>query len=258
MTAARNATAVELPPWLHDVALELPGFSGSLRELLERARAGTVVLAELPMTAVLAQCLAYCPQDQDAPELLADVTALAARLLAWKARALLPKPEKVERTEEEVSHLLPARLAAAAALQSCTAFLVDRLAAEQRAYPRGGVLPALPAQPQPPESVLPPQSLVHALTRLAARRQPAQPLRLSPAPSLETMVARLLTRLRMGAATFSALIGKQASRAEYVVGFLALLALVRRGVVSAVQHQRFGDIVVQLDQRVDDERANTA
>ncbi|MBX6754137.1 MAG: segregation/condensation protein A [Thermorudis peleae] len=257
MTAARNATAVDLSPWLHDVTLELPGFSGSLGELLDQARTGAIELAELPVTAVLAQCLAYCPQDQDAPELLADVTALAARLLAWKARALLPRPEKAA-PEEEANFLLPAQLAAAAALQSCTVFLADRLAAEQRAYPRGGVLPALPAHPQPLETVLAPQSLVHALTRLAARRQPAQPLRLRPVPSLETMVTRLLTRLRMGVATFSALLGKQASRAEYVVGFLALLSLIRRGIVSVVQHERFGDIVVQLDQRVDDERANTA
>jgi chromatin segregation and condensation protein Rec8/ScpA/Scc1 (kleisin family) len=68
--------------------------------------------------------------------------------------------------------------------------------------------------------------------------------------SIEEMIERLAKRvssaLSLSFTEFTKVHGHQ-SRAEMIVGFLALLELVKQGILRASQAERHGDIVLETD-----------
>lgn len=63
--------------------------------------------------------------------------------------------------------------------------------------------------------------------------------------SLEEMMERLAERVKTSLKMSFRSFAGRAERAEMVVSFLALLELVRQGVMDAVQPERFGDISME-------------
>jgi chromatin segregation and condensation protein Rec8/ScpA/Scc1 (kleisin family) len=58
------------------------------------------------------------------------------------------------------------------------------------------------------------------------------------------MTKRLLVRLGRGHASFDVLVGADASRTERIVGFMAVLTLLRQRVIDASQHDLFTEISI--------------
>ncbi|MBX6342262.1 MAG: segregation/condensation protein A, partial [Thermomicrobiaceae bacterium] len=90
----------EPPLRLAGCQLRLPTFEGPLDVLLRLIERNQLAITDVSLVAVTDQFLAYMASLADAPpELLAEFTAVAARLLALKSRSLLPAPPAPE-TEE--------------------------------------------------------------------------------------------------------------------------------------------------------------
>lgn len=237
------------PVRLADCPIAVEGFYGPLDLLLRLVEERHLPVTELSLAAVTDQFLSRLATLDDVPlELVADFAVVAARLVALKARALLPRPAEPEPADAPEPDDLVKQLQLYQAFRAVALELRLREQNGQRAYPRS---PSRRPQPSRHALVtLESGALASALQRWHRRvTPPPAPLRLPPELSLQAMARRLLARLRRGARTFGELVGQRAERRELAAGFLALLALLRRGLVVAEQAVPFGEITVTLRER---------
>lgn len=223
--------------------LRLPVFEGPLDVLLRLIERDQLAITDISLVAVTEQFVAYTATLGDVPPaVLADFAATAARLLALKARSLLPAPPAVEAEPEPDD--LTRQLAAYRAAKAAAAELRRRERENLRSWPLGHA-PLSELSVSERLIAAPLAALPGALRRCLARALPPptvhQP---SPVISLAAMTRRLLERLGGGPARFSDLLGPAAGRAEQAVAFIALLTLLRRRAVEARQEGLFGEIDV--------------
>ena len=235
--------SVVQPSRLDGYQLRLPVFEGPLDVLLRLIERDQLAITDVSLVAVTQQFLDYTASLRDVPPaVLADFAAIAARLLALKARSLLPAPPVTE--EEPEPDDLTRQLAAYQAAKQAAELLRRREREGVRSWPR-----ALTGQPELPMTerlvASPPSALVTALNRCRKRLLPPPVVhRPTPVISLAAMTRRLLGRLRGTGVRFRELVGRDASREEQAVAFIALLSLLRQRVVDASQDELFGEIEV--------------
>ncbi len=238
------AATAGMTPGLAGYQLHLPTFEGPLDVLLRLIERNQLAITEVSLVAVTDQFLAYVASLQEVPpEVLADFATVATRLLVLKSRSLLPAPP--EPVEPDVAGDLTAQLAAYQAVKQAADHLRQRERAGWRAFAREvPLLEDIPIQEQVAPIPLP--ALLRAFRHCLARRRP-EPVTYTQSPiiTLAMMVRRLLGRIGSGRTRFSSLVGESPTRAEVVVGFIALLSLVHRRVVEASQPALFGEIEVE-------------
>ncbi len=230
---------MEVSTRFRDVPVTVGTFSGPLDLLLHLVQSRQLPVTTVSLRAVTEQFLAALgPIEEAQPELLADFLAVASRLTALKARALLPRPaaEQQEEPEDRLVH----DLAVYQAFREAAAWLQARETAGFRSWTR---VPRLWPEPRVVRGS--PEQLTRALLRWARRCRPVpRLLRLRPVVALPTMIERLRARLR-GRQTFRVLLGARPTASEVAVGLLALLTLVRRREVVVEQPEPFGAIWVE-------------
>lgn len=225
--------------------VEVPGFSGSLEQLLIRAQRGDVDLDAVSVAAITGEFRARVEAPGDAVELrdLADFLSLAARLVALKAARLNPAdaPGGEEPEEDPVDdagrRLVEYRLFKAAA----EALLADAAEEGARSF-LGLVSPEI----IPVERLrIPPERLAAAFREVLARLSDAEPLPVGSVTfSVEEKMDEIRARLRGGRLAFEDLFAAVATRLEAVACFLALLELLRLGEAVVDQDEPFGPITV--------------
>ncbi|CCF86223.1 segregation and condensation protein A [Nitrolancea hollandica] len=238
------AATAGMTPGLAGYQLHLPTFEGPLDVLLRLIERNQLAITEVSLVAVTDQFLAYVASLQEVPpEVLADFATVATRLLVLKSRSLLPAPP--EPVEPDVTEDLTAQLAAYQAVKQAADHLRQRERVGWRAFAREvPLLEDIPIQEQVAPVPLP--ALLRAFRRCVARGRP-EPVTYTQSPiiTLAMMVRRLLGRIGSGRTRFSSMVGESPTRAEVVVGFIALLSLVHRRVVEASQPALFGEIEVE-------------
>jgi segregation and condensation protein A len=230
-------------PTLANYQLRLPLFEGPLDVLLGLIERERLKISDLSLVTVTDGFLAYIASLDDAPPaLLAEFAGVAARLLVLKSRALLPRPEVVE-PEPDLDDLAQQLRDYQRAKQAAQSFRE----LEQSGW-RTFVRPPVTDLP-PPRIVLVPPPVGHlrrALLRTLARVQvEPEVAALRKVVTIGEMLDRLrhrLTRIRHRE-RFHEMVGSR-DRDETVVGFIALLALWRRGEVHVEQEGLFADIHV--------------
>lgn len=223
--------------------LRLPSFEGPLDVLLGLIERERLDISDLSLVAVTDGFLSYIDElDAPAPALLAEFAGIASRLIVLKSRAMLPK-QAVEEPEPEVDDLAE-QLRQYQRARQAAQVLREIEQSGRRTFARPPTLVTTP-----PKIILVPPPLAHlqrALVRTLAR------VRLEPevAPlrrvlSIGEMVDRLRERLtrRRSAGRFRDLVGSD-HRDDVMVGFIALLALWRRGEIDVRQDGLFEDIHV--------------
>ncbi len=228
-------------------------FEGPLDLLLQLITSHQVEITELSLSDLVAEYLSYLDVMR---EMDLDVTSefllIAATLIQLKARRLLPGDPDVDIDEElllaEERDRLLSRLLACLTFKDVAAVIGHRLAANARYLPRtAGLDPGI--TPAPPEL----RVTVGAaeLARLAARviNRRTDPdldhLELD-LPSVSDAIADLRRRMAAAAVTdFETLTRHCSRRVEVAAYFLALLELVRWGVLGAGQEQRDAPIRVE-------------
>lgn len=224
--------------------LRLPSFEGPLDVLLRLVERERLPITDVSLVVVTEQFLEHLGTlDGADPALVAGFSSVAGRLLVLKSRSLLPRP--VPEPEDADQDDLVRQLEEYRTMRD----VALRLGASDRAgggaFPRGGAV-AAPDAPPPRLAVHAPQSLARALRRrlsLLAPAPVAAPLRATV--TLQGMLARFLSAFRgRRSVTLRSLVG-ECDREHLLVGFLAVLVLLRRRMAEAEQDEPFGDIVVR-------------
>jgi len=233
--------------------ISLPMFEGPFDLLFHLIESEEIDIWDIPIARITEQYLEYIVSLAELDLSIAgEFLVMAATLLAIKARLLLPVTTESTTNEEEQQNSDP-RLSLVARLLEYRRFKEAGLTLSQLAsgrdklYPRGyarSVTPVKPLFTRPIGDVTLAQ-LAKAMQTVQAIYEPPASTTAIPGRRLSVIeridqLQRLL--LKKECMSFSDLFSSQATRADIVVTFLALLELVRQGLCVAVQQQQFGPI----------------
>ncbi len=236
-------------------------FEGPLDLLLQLITSHQLEITEVSLTEIVTEYLGYVETMR---ELDLDVTSefllIAATLVQLKARHLLPGDREIDLDEElalaEERDRLLARLLACLTFKDVAAVLDHRIGANLRFVPRAvGLDPGI--QPPPAELRLAVSAAEFALLAervLAAPKEEPDLDHLDfDLPSVDMAIADIRARVGEGVETgFEQLVAHCERPIDVVAYFLALLELVRWGIVSIGQDGPEGPIAVS-GQRADHE-----
>lgn len=240
---------------MQDYRVQLDIFAGPLDLLLYLIRRSELDIQDVALAQVTSQYLDYVRVlEQLEPNSAGEFLVLASTLVEMKSRALLPTPplesdaDDSTGSSELVRQLLEYKRFkdAARALGS---------AAEERAMRYVRRPAALPPELQGVEMEdVEVWDLVSAFGRVMSQigQGPGAHAVLYDDVPLEERIGSLLSMLERGAARFGELFHPQASRAEIVGNFLALLELIRRRRVRVEQPSSRDEIYLFLLDEVDE------
>ena len=226
--------------------IDIPGYQGTLEELVACAHRGDIDLSTVSVSAITAAYRRRIEGPEPRPELreIADFLGLMARLVALKAAAVLPdqaagaaEEEGEEAGESELGRRLDEyRLYRAAA---------DALLTQASEEGARSFFSLVSPEVIPVERMrIPAESLAAAFRAVLERLAEDEPLPVALTFSVEEKVAELRERLRGGMLLFEELFNGVSTRLEAVACFLALLELLKRGEATVDQPQPFGPIQV--------------
>jgi len=230
-------------------AVQVPGFTGSLEQLVVRAQRGEVDLDAIAVAEITGTFRARMDAAGEHVDLreMADFLSLAARLVALKAARLNPAEngaiedaDEGDAGEDAGRRLSEYRLFKAAA---------EALLAEAAEEGGRSFLSLVAADVIPVERLrIAPERLAAAFREVLARLSEMEPLPLGAVTfSVEEKLDELRDRLRGGRLAFEELFARVSSRLEAVACFLALLELLRLGEAIVEQDEPFGPISVRAD-----------
>ncbi|NUQ00602.1 MAG: segregation/condensation protein A [Armatimonadetes bacterium] len=231
--------------------VDLEAFSGPLDLLLGLIRREELDILDIPIARITDQyLLALDEMRERRVEVSGEFMVMAATLMQLKSRMLLPRPAAASAEEEEedprrelVELLLEyQRYKEAADLLSSLAEVRQKLF-DAPGEPLVGVAPAVA------EVTL--TALFQAYERVLAEAVIPPPPPLGQQRwNVAEQAAWLLQRLVTGPCSFRELFGPEPRRLEVVVTFMAVLELVRDGLLVAEQNTACGEI--ELARRDDD------
>ena len=224
----------------------LSSFEGPLDLLLYLIRRQNIDVLDIPMLRITEQYLGYIAQmEAHQFDLAAEYLLMAAVLIEIKSRLLLPQtPDEADDEESDPRAELVRRL---------LAYEQMKLAAQNLdALPRAGRdfawvwLPLeIAAEAKLPEVAV--TDLQQAWLAILSRAQNHKSHAVvQEAVSVRSRMSSILRRLQSGNCRFSELFDPAAGPAHLVVNFIALLELVKEGLVRLLQEEQFGDISVSL------------
>ncbi|MBH5329418.1 segregation/condensation protein A [Eikenella sp. S3360] len=242
-----------IPPDALQVVLH--SFEGPLDLLLYLIRKQNIDVLDIPMLKITEQYLAYIAQmNEQNLDLAAEYLLMAAVLIEIKSRLLLPVPPAAEEDDladpraELVRRLLDYEQMKLAALG------LDALPRAGRDFAWAYLPLEISAAVQPPEVRL--ADLTQAWLAILARagqRRSHTVVQENEALSVRATMSHILHRLQEGGCRFSRLFASERSVAQVVVCFIALLELVKEGLVRLTQEDgAFGDILVSLPGEADE------
>lgn len=229
-------------------------FEGPLDLLLALVRRGGLEISCVALAQVTDQFLSYLSRlEAIDPGAIAAFCEEASTLMVIKSRALLPRPPQVEPDEDADALALVERLRAYRQFKQVATGLGRREQGGLRAYARVAPLPDLPPKLDPGDvSAADLAAAFRAALAEAARQAAAEAPLGPPVPAPRLRLADRLVEIRnmlgaRGRVTFrEVLLGGRTDREYIIVSFLAVLELLRRAVIRAVQPDLFGEIVVEL------------
>jgi segregation and condensation protein A len=226
--------------------IDVPGYQGSLEELLRKAQRGEVDLSAISVGAITQSYRARMDGIEPTPELveIADFLTLAARLVALKATAVMPDQAVADDLAEEEDPGTEAgrRLADYRLFRAAAEALLSEASDEGARSFLGLVAPdVIPVE----RMRIPPERLAAAFRRVLERLADVEPLPVGAVTfSVEDKVTELRHRLAAGSLDFDELFNQVGSRLEAVACFLALLELLRLGEAIVEQRAPFAAITV--------------
>ncbi len=216
-------------------------FEGPLDLLLSLIEDRKMLVSDVSISSVADDFLSYVQAQGAFP--LGQAThfvLVAATLLLLKSRALLPVLSLSNEEEGDVKDLeYRLRL-----YQAYRTFARALGGLRERMFFGGGARTAEPLfTPSKDLSLQSIQEAIHRALQNAPTKEITKEVTVKSVVSLEDMMTRLSERIeRALSLTFKDFAGSPEDKREIVVGFLAMLELVKRGLVMVNQEQSFGDI----------------
>lgn len=226
-----------------EFTVKIGEFQGPLDLLLSLIEERKMHISEVSIAKVADEFIQFVRQQQSFPaDQAAHFVLIAATLLLIKSRSLLPVLTLTDEEEEDIKDL-EHRLN----LYKVYKEVARKIGALKGALFFGG----LKKDTDPifsPSSDMTKQNLYDSLAgvlRQAPTPEKKQETNVAPVVSLEEMMTNLAERVEKAfTMTFSDFVGTPEDRREIVIGFLAVLELVKRGFVTAEQNDRFSDITM--------------
>jgi segregation and condensation protein A len=234
------------------IDIKTPVYEGPLDILLELIEKRKLLINDISLASVADDYIARVNSMEHLPVgETAEFVALAATLLLIKSRSLLPTLTLNPDEEKDIKEL-EYRLALYQLIKEAARGVAGGL---RRPYLYEG------NTPEPAPMFIPDETVTVASLRQAAQQLiQGFPTTLSlpkvevkKIMSLEEMIEKMSTRItsafRMSFKEFSGLGQAQSQEARYgvIVSFLALLELVKQGMLRAQQEEDFGDITMESD-----------
>jgi segregation and condensation protein A len=239
-----------IPPDALEVFLE--AFEGPLDLLLYLIRKSNVDILDIPMAALTEQYLQYVEaMRRHNLELAADYLLMAAMLLEIKSRMLLPKPPRGSDDEDADPRAeLVRRLLDYEQMKMASARL-DMLPRAGRDFEWVGVFVAERVVERLPDVTL--HDLQLAWLKIMKKARLTQHHRVQREElSVREHMSSILRKLAGGAfVVFDSLFDVRLGPAGIVVGFLAVLELVKERLVDVTQNEPFAPIYVRLADAAD-------
>ena len=232
--------------------VRLPIFEGPLDLLLHLIKRNEVQVSDIPIATITDQYLATL---EELPELNLDgageYLVMAATLVYIKSRMLLPVPEEEDEPEDDPRHELMQQLLEYQRYRDVAVGLGERAVLDRDVFARDPERLGPPRPGEPDEPAVRDASLGDLLDALRGVLRRLRPPPVHEVPreeiSIGQAVERVLARFADAEAVeFAALFAPEATRAEVIATFLALLELIRLRVLRAQQAERFGAIMLTL------------
>jgi len=238
---------------VYEVRLE--AFEGPLDLLLHLIRENEIDIYDIPIAQITDQYLEYLGLMESLDLTLAgEFMEMAATLIRIKVQMLLPAPADEDEEQEDPREQLVRKLLEYKRFKEAAQNLSE-FEDERRHYFPHGIDPRRYREPDEPihaEEVLRDVTLfdlVDCLRDVLSRIPPridSHAVDLE-ATTVEEQTERIKSVLRgRGPVLFGSLFEGSSSRAEVVTAFIALLELIRLGLVRAVQQRVFGQISIEL------------
>jgi segregation and condensation protein A len=231
------------------ITVKTPVYEGPLELLLELIEKRKLLINDISLAGVAEEYVARVKAMGELPVgETAEFLSLAATLLLIKSRSLLPN---LTLTDEETRDIkeLEYRLAVFQLLKEAGGDLAEHFRHAPMLFE--GVLP----EPEP--LFIPDESLSVEALRAAARTLidgfpttlTLPEARVKKIVSIEEMIERLASRVSSALTVSFHEFSKfdKRDRGEVIIGFLALLELVKQGIIRATQEKKFGDIMLEAD-----------
>lgn len=234
-----------IPPDALEVFLE--AFEGPLDLLLYLIRKANLDILDIPMAALTEQYLGYVEAMRHHNlELAADYLLMAATLLEIKSRMLLPRPPRIEEEDERDPREELVRRLVEYEQMKLAAMRIDELPRIERDFDAVGVLVVERIVERHPEVSL--HDLQLAWLALVKKARLTQHHAVSREElSVREYMSRILRKLSHDNwCCFANLFEPEQGRAGLVVGFLAMLELVKERLVFVTQVEAMAPIYVKL------------
>ena len=222
-------------------------YEGPLELLLELIEKRKLLINDISLASVTDEYICRVKAMEELPVgETAQFIALAATLLLIKSRSLLPNLELSEEESHSIKEL-EYRLAVYQIIKEASRGLNRQL--NEMPLWEGSA-------PEPEPLFIPDESATLASLRAAARLLIEGFPKFAELPkhavkkviSLEEMIERLASRVSSAMKlSFKEFAKGSSERHEVIVGFLALLELVKQGILKATQTEKFGDIHLESE-----------
>ncbi len=223
--------------------VQIEHFEGPLDLLLQLVEKNELEIAEISLATVADQFVSYMENSQVPPEELADFLVIASKLIYLKSKLLMPDFEDQEMEEglDLEAQLRQYQMFVAAAKE-----LNEMWNAGKNAYPRPMVV-----RRKREAGFVPPKGvditlMLEVMRRVIARIEPIVRLpkaAVARAVTIHEKIQDLYGRIRQHAkVSFKQFIGGAKHKQEAIVGFLALLELIKQRFVTVDQEGIFNDI----------------
>ena len=222
-------------------------FDGPLDLLLSLIQERKLYINEISLAQVTDAYLGYLDNYTEHPIAeTAQFVYIASTLLLIKSRSLLPNMELTEEEEQDIAEL-ERRLKLYRIIRTASRSLGRVWESAPLAPSRYRPLEEVQFRPGKDLTL----ALMHDVAHSLVSSFPAQifrpEVRVEATKSLEEVVGTLRERIQRTSRLMFSEIKKGGNKADVIVHFLALLELVKGGIVAAEQGKTFDDIVVASD-----------
>jgi segregation and condensation protein A len=234
-----------------DYKVKLDIFEGPLDLLLFLVKRDEIDIYEISLERITKQYLEYLQAFKELNiEVAGEFVVMAANLLYWKSRSLLPvdqQPPEEDVDEGDPRWELIRQLIEYKKFKEAAAELHSRELIQERIFTREGGTVALTSDAPLRLAEVSIFQLINAFQTVIKRIEAREDLReiFGEHFTVADKIDIILQRVTAGQTVkFSELFGEIATRIEVVVTFLALLELIRLKQVQAIQPDPFGEIEI--------------
>jgi segregation and condensation protein A len=225
-------------------------YSGPLDLLIELIEKRKFLVNDISIASVTDDYMAYVAQFEKSPlRDMADFIVLASTLLLLKSKSLLPVLELTEAEEESVESL-EKRLRYFQIFRNAGKILTERFGKtcsyEKRFVQSQNPLFITDTYTTVPQLHLALRDVLNNLPKKVEKPK----VQVKTVVSLETMIERLKNRIEQQMSfKFRDFTGNATERSTIIVGFLAVLEMVKQGSVLVNQSAHFHDIEIERDMK---------